>query len=289
MADYSLAFKHIIDVFRNNRANVIWQLGSAQSRLYSYRITIGRPGICNDSIDFNSRHGLDNTRPFADYFPWGVAGDIQQVAITCYNRAYLKPSQQFTQTFKQAFTQAYNEVPTVAVAIAAAVAIMTACLKLSKLTDKPMIVAETSTVSGHDVNKGKLVTAVTDRDDNTHSLYFDHINIALLNYRYMSEEGQVSTQIHRQHAISVISIMRHVATNVASCQQCVCYTMYLDWDIGTEAQRKNFISGYWDLQYITTHGRRLLSELWHTTDEVDETVKDVTVNDVTAGLVPAGN
>jgi hypothetical protein len=36
--------------------------------------------------DFNSRHGLDNTRPFADYFPWGVAGDIQQVAITCYNR-----------------------------------------------------------------------------------------------------------------------------------------------------------------------------------------------------------
>jgi hypothetical protein len=33
MADYNLAFKHIIDVFRNNRANVIWQLGSTQSRI----------------------------------------------------------------------------------------------------------------------------------------------------------------------------------------------------------------------------------------------------------------
>jgi hypothetical protein len=75
------------------------------------------------------------------------------------------------------------------------------------------------------------------------------------------------------------------------CMLCLTqhHQQYLDWDIGTEAQRKNFISGYWDLKYITTHGRRLLSELWHAADEVDETVKDVTVNGVTAGLVPAAN
>ena len=28
------------------------------------------------------------------------------------------------------------------------------CTQLSQLTNKPMVVAETSTVSGHDVNKG---------------------------------------------------------------------------------------------------------------------------------------
>jgi hypothetical protein len=61
---------------------------------------------------------------------------------------------------------------------------------------------------------------------------------------------------------------------------------YLDWDIGTEAQRKNFISGYWDLQYITTHGRRLLNKLWQT----EQAQPDESVNSETAQIVTtAGN
>ncbi|KAG5181826.1 glycoside hydrolase superfamily, partial [Tribonema minus] len=83
-ADLTLAFRHVINIFRAHGAPVKFQL------------------------NINGNNGLDDPRPFSDFWP-GTVG-LESVAITSYNRAYSTPAHQYSLSFYDGFYDAYTQV-----------------------------------------------------------------------------------------------------------------------------------------------------------------------------------
>eukprot|EP00953_Heterococcus_sp_UTEX-ZZ885_P012221 7015-Heterococcus_DN1.PRE.1 len=230
MADYNAAWRHILDVFKNAKAPVIWQL------------------------DHNNNNGLDDPRPIKDTWPsQDVMKDIQQVGITAYNRAYSKPNKQFTLSFKQQFGPAYYQV--------------------AALTDKPIVVAETSTLSGHDITKVNWLYEAW------LSMAIDFPRVVQLTW-FLANKSEVraNTQhTNRRHS--------QMTRRYADMRHCADEGMYLDWDINTAAELANFKKGYYEFKALTTPKRLLLLQSNDEAEEVtvnNETVIAETVTNVTA-------
>ncbi|KAG5181872.1 glycoside hydrolase superfamily [Tribonema minus] len=83
-ANLSLAFRHVISIFRENGAPVEFQL------------------------NINAQNGLDDPRPFSAFWP-GTLG-LESVAITSYNRAFSTPNHQYTESFYDGFHGPYKQV-----------------------------------------------------------------------------------------------------------------------------------------------------------------------------------
>lgn len=83
IADFIPAWRHVVQLFRNNSVPVKFQL------------------------DYNSGNGKNNPTPFSAFYP----GDqyVDMVVITCYNRAdtdqYIRPWRTFAQNFQNPYNQ----------------------------------------------------------------------------------------------------------------------------------------------------------------------------------------
>lgn len=146
-------------------------------------------------LDINCTNGRDDGRPLADYFPFSIDKYFDTVAITCYNRAFLYAKHNYSLTLRDALKDAYDQI--------------------RNLTDRPLAIAETATLTAAN---GQTVDKVKWLQDAWQSIALDFPSVVQVTWFFLNkdEEG-----------------------------------VQLTWDLDSQAQIDAFANGYRTMLNIT--------------------------------------
>eukprot|EP00612_Vaucheria_litorea_P003972 CAMPEP_0171460858 /NCGR_PEP_ID=MMETSP0945-20130129/5560_1 /TAXON_ID=109269 /ORGANISM="Vaucheria litorea, Strain CCMP2940" /LENGTH=583 /DNA_ID=CAMNT_0011987133 /DNA_START=94 /DNA_END=1845 /DNA_ORIENTATION=+ len=174
--------------YEGKQSNTMDQYKQALNKIIGIFKTKGAP--VKFQLDINNVNGLDDTTPLS-YF-WPGDENIDAVTITAYNRAYSTPNHQYSWSFYKHFQPAYDAI--------------------SKLTSKPIWVAETATTS-YGTDKSTWIRECF----RSIALDFPRITQVTWFLYNKDEEG-----------------------------------MLLDWDLNTDEQKQAFKDGFLELKELTS-------------------------------------